>query len=88
MECETSNTFTRGEKLVAASLLFTLLLISTLIIILIVAITETYRFNGAMEDMHEIATTINTKYGWLLGRDTTTEQAVGLGQNTSEPFIM
>lgn len=69
MECETNSIYSRSEKIVAAGLLLTLILISTLTIVLIVAIAETYRFQGAMEDIHQIATTINTKYGWIIGTE-------------------
>jgi hypothetical protein len=69
MDVETSSLYSRREKIVAASLFFTCLLLSTLTILLIIGITKAFILNGALEQVQEVVRTIDTKYGWVLGKD-------------------
>lgn len=66
MESSTSITFTRREKVVATGILLTCIFLSSLSLILIVAITQTFKLNGALQEIQEVARVITHKYGWLL----------------------
>lgn len=42
---------------------------SLLTIVLIIAIAQTYKFNGALQEARDVARKITNQYGWLLGSD-------------------
>lgn len=69
MESSTYSIYNSREKLIATCVIFTCILLSTLTIILMVAISQTYKLNGALQEAREVARVITSKYGWLLGID-------------------
>lgn len=69
MEPDTISIFSRREKIVAACLFLTCTLLSVLTLVLIIAIAQTYKFNGALQEAREVARKITNQYGWLLGSD-------------------
>lgn len=69
MDPETTSIFSRREKIVAACLILTCTLVTILTLVLIIAIAQTYKFNGALHEARDVARKITNQYGWLLGID-------------------
>lgn len=69
MDPETTSIFSRREKFAAVCLFLTCTLVSLLTIVLIIAIAQTYKFNGALQEARDVARKITNQYGWLLGSD-------------------